>query len=87
MFEWRVAPDSEWRNPHLGPPNRRLVLICAHGCSSSLAAARLVELGLDATDVIDGFEAWSAAGLPAVERRPRVEDELPGMGGPEPCSG
>jgi len=41
--------------------------LCAHGYSSSLAAATLVDLGYArATDVIGGFEAWAAAGLPVV---------------------
>jgi 3-mercaptopyruvate sulfurtransferase SseA len=35
------------------------------GYQSSLAAATLHRLGLvDATDVIGGFQAWKAAGLP-----------------------
>jgi rhodanese-related sulfurtransferase len=43
----------------------RVILICRHGYSSSLAAARLQELGfVEATDVDGGFEAWQAAGLP-----------------------
>jgi len=43
----------------------RVILICRHGYSSSLAAARLQELGFgEATDVDGGFEAWQAAGLP-----------------------
>ena len=43
----------------------RVILICRHGYSSSLAAARLQELGFRrATDVDGGFEAWQAAGLP-----------------------
>jgi rhodanese-related sulfurtransferase len=42
-----------------------VILICSQGYSSSLAAASLQELGLvNATDVIGGFEAWKAAGLP-----------------------
>jgi rhodanese-related sulfurtransferase len=32
--------------------------VCAHGYSSSLAAALLVELGVDAGDLIGGYEAW-----------------------------
>ena len=32
--------------------------------ASSLAAASLVELGVDAGDLDGGFEAWAAAGLP-----------------------
>jgi rhodanese-related sulfurtransferase len=84
VLEWRVAPDSPWRNPNLGRPGRRLVLVCDHGYSSSLAAATLVELGLDASDVIGGFDAWLAAGLPvAAPGEPRGQDELAGMRPPE----
>ena len=43
----------------------RIIVICAEGFSSSLAAASLHDVGLkNATDVIGGFEAWVAAGLP-----------------------
>jgi rhodanese-related sulfurtransferase len=43
----------------------RVIVICAEGYSSSLAAASLQDLGLvNATDVIGGVEAWKAAGLP-----------------------
>jgi hypothetical protein len=42
-----------------------LILICAEGYRSSLAAATLHDLGIgDATDVIDGFDGWIAAELP-----------------------
>jgi rhodanese-related sulfurtransferase len=84
VLEWRVAPDSAWRNPHLGPTDRRLVLLCEQGFSSSLAAATLVDLGVDAADVVGGFEAWRADGLPAVASKDeRGARELSGMGGPE----
>jgi rhodanese-related sulfurtransferase len=53
-----------WRLDEL-PRETRVILICRHGYSSSLAAAQLQELGFrDATDVIDGVEGWLAAGLP-----------------------
>jgi rhodanese-related sulfurtransferase len=53
-----------WRLDEL-PRETRVILICRHGYSSSLAAAQLQKLGFrDATDVIGGFEAWQAAGLP-----------------------
>ena len=82
VLQWRLAPDSAWRNPHVGATDRKLVLICEHGFSSSLAAASLVELGLDASDLIGGFDAWTAQGLPTVP--PGAGDgELPGMGEPE----
>ena len=64
---WRLDPSSESADPGLADPDRRVVLICAHGYSSSLAAAMLLDLGYArATDVIGGFEAWAAAGLPVV---------------------
>jgi rhodanese-related sulfurtransferase len=53
-----------WRLDEL-PRDTPVILICRHGYSSSLAAAQLQQLGFQhATDVIDGFEAWRAAGLP-----------------------
>ena len=45
-----------WRTDDLA--GRRVCLVCTHGYSSSLAAALLVELGVDAGDLIGGFEAW-----------------------------
>jgi rhodanese-related sulfurtransferase len=45
-----------WRTDDL--VGQRVCLVCAHGYSSSLAAALLVELGVDAGDLIGGYEAW-----------------------------
>jgi rhodanese-related sulfurtransferase len=65
VLEWRMDPASAHRDPTVGGFDRRIILICAHGNSSSLAARRLQELGFEnATDVIGGFEAWTKAGLP-----------------------
>jgi rhodanese-related sulfurtransferase len=65
VLYWRLDPSSGYDDPALSNLDRRVVLICAHGYSSSLAAATLRQLGFDrATDVIGGFEAWQAAGLP-----------------------
>ncbi len=86
VLEWRIAPESPWRNPHLGGLDQRLILVCDHGYSSILAASNLVELGFHrAGDVIGGFQAWSAGGLPVAPCRPRrcVDGALPGMGPPE----
>jgi MFS family permease len=91
VLEWRVDPDSGFANPHLGGLDCRLVLFCAEGYSSSLAAATLRRLGCShATDVVGGFEAWKAAGLPV--RPTGAEDEpspgeLPGMSGPASAGG
>jgi rhodanese-related sulfurtransferase len=61
---WRLDPTSESADHAMDDPTRTVILICAHGYSSSLAAATLHDLGYaHATDVIGGFEAWAAAGL------------------------
>ena len=62
VLQWRADQTSESRDPELA--GRRLVLLCAEGYSSSLAAASLVELGVDAGDLIGGFDAWTEARLP-----------------------
>jgi rhodanese-related sulfurtransferase len=41
-----------------------VILICNQGYQSSLAAATVRGFGLDATDVVGGFQAWRADGLP-----------------------
>jgi rhodanese-related sulfurtransferase len=81
VLEWRTAPDSEWRNPWIGGTDQQLILICDDGCSSTLAAATLVELGFDrAGDVVGGFAAWRDAGLPVTTAPPPPGDgEPPGM--------
>jgi len=65
VFEWRLDPASPARIPEATNHAVRVIVICNQGYSSSLAAASLQELGLvNATDVIGGFAAWKAAGLP-----------------------
>jgi rhodanese-related sulfurtransferase len=38
--------------------------MCDEGVQSSLAAATLCDLGVDATDVIGGLQAWRARRFP-----------------------
>jgi rhodanese-related sulfurtransferase len=84
VLEWRVDAESRWSNDHVTGSGRRLVLLCAHGWSSSLAAATLVDLGHeDAGDVDGGFEAWVAAGLPRAPAKERPIGDLPGMAPPD----
>jgi rhodanese-related sulfurtransferase len=65
VFEWRLDPASRWHVPEVADHDARVIVVCREGYSSSLAAASLQELGLrNATDVIGGFEAWAAEGLP-----------------------
>jgi rhodanese-related sulfurtransferase len=71
VLYWRLDPTSGHSDPALTDPDRQVILICAHGYSSSLAAATLQDLGYPlATDVIGGFEAWTAAGLPTAKVDP-----------------
>lgn len=65
VLEWRVDPESGAQEQTLAGREDRLILICQQGYSSSLAAVRLRALGFEnTTDVIGGFTAWRAAGLP-----------------------
>jgi rhodanese-related sulfurtransferase len=85
VLEWRLDPDSPWRNPLACDLERRVILFCDHGYSSSLAAATLTELGfVRAGDMIGGFLAWRDAGLPVAGASPPSENELPGMGNLDP---
>jgi rhodanese-related sulfurtransferase len=62
---WRLDPASASKEPILADPERQVILVCAHGYSSSIAAATLRDLGFArASDIDGGFEAWLAAGLP-----------------------
>ena len=86
VLPWRLDPDSDpdFRSPYVEGVGQHIVLVCAHGHSSSLAAAMLQELGfVRATDLEGGFEAWCERGLP-VNPAPEPDDEaLPGMGAPD----
>jgi rhodanese-related sulfurtransferase len=65
VLEWRLDPESPWRDPELARTDRRIIVMCNEGYQSSLAAATLQELGhADATDLVGGFQAWRGAGLP-----------------------
>jgi rhodanese-related sulfurtransferase len=64
-LEWRLDPTSAARIPQAVGHDIEWIVLCDEGYSSSLAAASLRTLGLHkATDVIGGFRAWRAAGLP-----------------------
>ncbi len=64
-LEWRLDPTSDARIAEADSPDRQWIVLCSEGYTSSLAAAALQEIGLHrATDVVGGFRAWSAAGLP-----------------------
>jgi rhodanese-related sulfurtransferase len=65
-LEWRLDPCNDARLPWVTGYDHRVIVICQDGYTSSLAAAALHDLGLhQATDVIGGFHAWTAQGLPS----------------------
>ena len=65
VLEWRLDPTSPSRIEQATDHQVRIIVVCAEGFSSSLAAASLQDIGLvNATDIIGGFLAWKAAGLP-----------------------
>ncbi len=64
VLEWRLDPASPHRIEELARPGARVIVTCDAGYQSSLAAATLLRLGLDATDLEGGFQAWREAGLP-----------------------
>jgi len=70
VLEWRLDPTSPHRIPDTAP-DRRIVLVCNEGYSSSLAARTLRDLGLvRATDLVGGFQGW---------KNLRSGDRAPGM--------
>jgi rhodanese-related sulfurtransferase len=64
-LEWRLHPASEARHA-LARPGQRWIVFCTEGYTSSLAADALNSIGVPATDVVGGYAAWRAAGLPTV---------------------
>ena len=62
-LEWRLHPESEARVPQ-AVHGQRWIVVCSEGYTSSLAADALNSLGVPATDLVGGFRAWQAAGLP-----------------------
>jgi rhodanese-related sulfurtransferase len=71
VLEWRLDPTSAHRIPQASSYDVEVVVICNEGFASSLAAAALQDIGLHrATDLVGGYQAWRAAGLPTTQ----VED-------------
>jgi rhodanese-related sulfurtransferase len=87
VVEWRLDPACPHRDPRLARRDQVVIVLCDEGYQSSLAAATLRRFGLDAADVIGGFQAWRAAGLPVERRAPsgRPRDREPQLAGTAPC--
>ncbi|MFE1973481.1 rhodanese-like domain-containing protein [Streptomyces hygroscopicus] len=64
-LEWRLDPQCDHRLSEATHHDLRVVVVCNEGYASSFAAVSLRRLGLArTTDLIGGFQAWRAAGLP-----------------------
>src|ERR1700733_11473732 len=67
VLEWRFDPASSARLPVATHHDIQVIVFCSEGYTSSLAAISLQDIGLwRATDMIGGFQAWRAMGLPIV---------------------
>jgi len=75
VLEWRLDVTSAYRLKELRPGDtgQEIVLMCNEGYTSSLAAHQVMtQLGLTrVADIVGGFAAWRAAGLPTVSRLTR----------------
>ena len=84
-LEWRCDPACLSRVTEAAGHDVAWIVCCDEGYSSSLAAASLQALGLrQATDLIGGFQAWRAAGLPVAPPGQATRPRLP-RPGDDPC--
>ncbi len=72
MLEFYADPTSKYHRPEFDP-NRRVILHCASGGRSALAADTLRELGYSNVAHIDGgFTAWKGSGQPVEDVQPQA---------------
>lgn len=73
MLEFRADPTSPYHQEGL-EPQRRVILHCATGGRSALAAVALEEMGYENVAHLDGgFKGWVAAGRPVQTASARGE--------------
>lgn len=69
MLEFWADPTSSYHRPEFDP-SKRIILHCALGGRSALAADTLREMGYTNVAHLDGgFKAWAAAGKPVEKPR------------------
>ena len=61
--DWRLEPGDPLRVIEVGP-TLQVIVIGDGGPASILAASALRSYGVEATDVVGGFNAWASYGLP-----------------------
>jgi rhodanese-related sulfurtransferase len=68
MLEFWVDPESPYYREAFAP-GRPLLLFCAAGWRSALAARTLLEMGVERVSHLEGgFTAWKQAGAPVAEK-------------------
>ena len=68
MLEFWVDPESPYHRAAFAP-GRPLLLFCAAGWRSALAARTLMEMGVEPVSHLEGgFGAWKAAGAPVAAK-------------------
>ena len=68
LLEWWADPTSRYHRPEFDP-NSRVILHCAAGGRSALAAATLKEMGYgNVAHLEGGITAWKEQGYPTEER-------------------
>jgi rhodanese-related sulfurtransferase len=83
-LEWRLDPASPGHIPEATDTAIRWIVLCNEGYASTLAAESLRRIGLNrSTDVIGGFQAWVAAGLPTDKPASPRPPRGPGSADPE----
>jgi rhodanese-related sulfurtransferase len=75
-LEWRLHPRSDARVP-AAVEGQRWIVVCVEGYTSSLAADALTSLGIPATDIVGGYAAWRADGLPTRPGETPIEQIVP----------
>ncbi|MGF1476797.1 MAG: rhodanese-like domain-containing protein [Geminicoccaceae bacterium] len=67
LLEFMADPESPMHKADLDP-DKKLVVFCASGGRSALAAKTLKDMGYtDVANMTGGFNAWSQAGKPATK--------------------
>jgi rhodanese-related sulfurtransferase len=67
MLEFYADPSLPYHKPEFDK-SKRIILHCASGGRSALAAATLKQMGYDNVAHLDGgLKAWKEAGLPVIE--------------------
>ena len=66
MIEFWVDPQSPYHKESFAT-DQKLILVCASGWRSALAAKTLIEMGMDNVhDLEGGFGAWAKSGQPVI---------------------